>query len=148
MLGIYQDDLYDNIRKTLPVGGGDTKMRTIVEFCTTLDLKCVSLKSVYTGEKSLWQLPGGPMLHTLRFTEGVFIINLRIYVGPRRFDNHSISYNASTGMLVDNIPNILWIESGDTESKSDVYQIFKYLFHLFPTATSIHVSDVYEILQI
>ena len=47
------------------------------------------------------------MLHTLRFTEGVFIINLRIYVGPRRFDNHSISYNASTGMLVDNISNIL-----------------------------------------
>ena len=145
MLGIYQDDLYDNIRKTLPVGGGDTKMRTIVEFCTTLDLKCVSLKGVYTGEKSLWQLPGGPMLHTLRFTEGVFIINLRIYVGPRRFDNHSISYNASTGMLVDNISNILWIESGDTESKSEVYQIFKYLF---PTATYIHVSDVYEILRI
>ena len=53
MLGIYQDDLYDNIRKTLPVGGGDTRMRTIVEFCTTLDLKCVSLKGVYTGEKSL-----------------------------------------------------------------------------------------------
>ena len=145
MLGIYQDDLYDNIRKTLPVGGGDTRMRTIVEFCTTLDLKCVSLKGVYTGEKSLWQLPGGPMLHTLRFTEGVFIINLRIYVGPRRFDNHSISYNASTGMLVDNISNIIWIESGDTESKSEVYQILKYLF---PTATYIHVSDVYEILRI
>ena len=85
------------------------------------------------------------MLHTLRFTEGVFIINLRIYVGPRRFDNHSISYNASTGMIVDNISNIIWIESGDTESKSDVYQILKYLF---PTATYIHVSDVYEILRI
>ena len=145
MLGMRCDGLYDKIKTTLPVGGGDTKMRTIINFCTTLDLKCISLKSMYRGKSSLWQLPGGPMLHTLKLTKGVYIINLRIYVGPTAYDNHSISFNASTGTLIDNISNVILIESVDTQSKSHAYQIFKYLF---PSAKYIQVSDVYEILSV
>jgi hypothetical protein len=98
---------------------------------------------VYRGEQSLWQLPGGPILNVLRFTEGIYILNIRIEV-MSRFDNHSVAFNAFKRMIIDNdsSKNIITIEPVDLESPSNAYQVLKYLF---PSSTHMLLKDVYEI---
>ena len=143
-LGLFHDDLYDKIKeKTLPGGKGEnTKMSVIIDFVCTLGLQCISLKSVYRHQLSLWQLPGGPILNVLRFTEGIYILNIRIEV-MSRFDNHSVSFNAFKRKIIDNdSSNIITIEPVDLESPSNAYQVLKYLF---PSSTHMLLKDVYEI---
>ena len=84
------------------------------------------------------------MLNVLRLTEGIYILNLKFEVDDR-FDNHSVCFNAFKGKVIDNMSNIIHVESVDVESPENSYQVFNYLF---PSSTNILLRDVYQIIQI
>jgi hypothetical protein len=129
------------IQQTLPVGGGDTEMETIIDFVPTMNLHCVSLKSSRQGELSLWQLPGGSMLNTLKLKQGVYLLVLKVVVDTHS-DNHVVSFNAFKREIKDNHSDIIVLDSKDVESTSNSMKVFK---HIFPGSTDIVLSDVHQL---
>ena len=141
-IGIDRPDLYKFINyRTLPVGGGDTEMSTMIEFLPTLGLECVSMKSLLRGRDSLWQAPGGVILNTFLLKSGHYLLCLKISIGEVS-DNHIVAFNAYKGEIKDNHSDILVIDSTDRECSSNAYKVFKYLF---PGATDITLFNVYKL---
>ena len=151
-LGLKKRNLYNEIKKKTLWGGdveencstNDISMSVIIECSKSLGLQCTSVKKFLKGSRSLWQRPGGTMLNLLRFTNGIFLISLRITCVDDTHDSHVIEFNANLGHVRDNNPgaDIVIIDSTDLQSSTTAYQVFHYFF---PISKYIEIQDVHQL---
>ena len=88
---------------------------------------------------------GGPELHVLRFSEGVYIIYLRVVCEDGSTDRHFVCLNATTGHVLDNDQHkrVLRIDDADRSSSSNARKLFKYFFM---GAKEVHVRAAYQLV--